>query len=394
MHAYAADDPVFVALETLGQEDTGGALGTFCMSCHAPTAVSTGAAGTAAELADLGREYRGVTCYGCHQIDAVEGDSNGALHYAADGVFRGPIADFVATPAHGQRYDERHDGATLSSSAACGACHDVKLANGAHLERTFAEWKDSLFGQPGPGALSCGACHMPSAEGRAAAVPDAPVRRVHDHSMPGIDVALTDWPETEAQRAGIDRDLRAAVLTGLCVTPGEAGLSIDVTLDNVLVGHAWPSGVTHARRAWVEVIAWQGAEQVYQSGQFADGEPVSREQDPDLWLLGTELHDADGNPVHEPWRAAEVAGELLPFAVTADPSDPRYFHAVTRSYAVAGTADRVTLRLFIQPVGLDILDWLIADGRLDPAVRERMPTLEVTQGAKEWRLADGYGCAR
>jgi len=235
---------------------------------------------------------------------------------------------------------------------------------------------------------------MPSADGRAADVPEAPVRRVHDHSMPGIDVALTDWPEMEAQRAGIDRDLRAAILTGLCVTPGQAGLSVDVTLDNVLVGHAWPSGVTHARRAWVEVIAWQGEVQVYQSGQFAAGEPVSREQDPDLWLLGTELRDAEGDPVHEPWLAAEVVGELLPFAVTADPSDPRYFHAVTRTYAVAATADRVTLRLFIQPVGLDILDWLIADGRLEPAVREHMPTLEVVHGAKEWRLADGYGCAR
>ena len=36
MHAYAADDPVFLAMNKLGQEETGGALGDFCVRCHAP----------------------------------------------------------------------------------------------------------------------------------------------------------------------------------------------------------------------------------------------------------------------------------------------------------------------------------------------------------------------
>ena len=34
MHAHASDDPVFVALEQLGQRETDGALGTFCVGCH------------------------------------------------------------------------------------------------------------------------------------------------------------------------------------------------------------------------------------------------------------------------------------------------------------------------------------------------------------------------
>ena len=43
MHAYAADDPVFVAMNRRGQEETDGALGDFCVNCHAPLAVREGA---------------------------------------------------------------------------------------------------------------------------------------------------------------------------------------------------------------------------------------------------------------------------------------------------------------------------------------------------------------
>ena len=42
MHAYAADDPVFVAMNKRGQRETNGELGTFCVKCHAPMAVANG----------------------------------------------------------------------------------------------------------------------------------------------------------------------------------------------------------------------------------------------------------------------------------------------------------------------------------------------------------------
>src|SRR5678816_89258 len=42
MHAYASDDPVFVAMNKRGQRETGGQLGTFCVKCHAPMAVELG----------------------------------------------------------------------------------------------------------------------------------------------------------------------------------------------------------------------------------------------------------------------------------------------------------------------------------------------------------------
>ena len=101
--------------------------------------------------------------------------------------------------------------------------------------------------------------------------------------------------------------------------------------------------------------------------------------------------------VDEARRVAEVLGlrglKFNPGRQHFDPSDPRFYHAVDRTYLIPAAADRVELRVLIQPVGVDVLDRLIAAGRLDPAVRDRMPTHEVTHAARTWRRSDGYGCA-
>src|SRR6187402_3543695 len=39
MHAYASQDPVFLAMNRRGQAETQGALGSFCVGCHAPLAL-------------------------------------------------------------------------------------------------------------------------------------------------------------------------------------------------------------------------------------------------------------------------------------------------------------------------------------------------------------------
>ena len=53
MHAYAADDPVFVAMNQRGQRETAGALGDFCVKCHAPVAVHDGLTTDGLNLATL-----------------------------------------------------------------------------------------------------------------------------------------------------------------------------------------------------------------------------------------------------------------------------------------------------------------------------------------------------
>src|SRR5579859_7838804 len=100
MHAYASEDPVFVAMNARGQRETGGALGTFCVQCHAPMAVREGATTDGQNLAQLGPKLRGVTCFFCHSVDRVEGANDDPLHLASDLSMRGPFADPVANSAH------------------------------------------------------------------------------------------------------------------------------------------------------------------------------------------------------------------------------------------------------------------------------------------------------
>jgi hypothetical protein len=389
MHAYASDDPVFLATNRLGQRETGGALGTLCVGCHAPIAVATGAFDDPAAIADVPQALHGVTCVACHQIEAVTELHNGALVWADDLALRGAIADPIATPAHGSVYAGLLDGSSLASSAACGACHDVALGD-LGVEQTYVEWSGSVFADDA-GGLSCAGCHMPGHDGPAAQ--GERTRRVHDHGFPGVDTALVAWPGTATQRAQVDRDLGGVLLARLCVQPAAAGVQAAVTLDNAQGGHAFPSGVTHARRAFVELVAAEQGVTTFTSGDYAADEHVPLD-DASVWTLGSRFLGADGGEVGRVWEAAAIERFELPAAVTRDPADPAYYHAVTRTYLVAGAPDRIDLAVHLQAMNVDIIDDLIGTGDLDPEIRDRLVTLELGSTVRQWRRdRDGWGCA-
>src|SRR5690606_24179093 len=149
--------------------------------------------------------------------------------------------------------------------------------------------------------LTCGQCHMTGREGQAAALPGAPLRVVHDHSMPAIDVALTPFPERETQRALVQSALDAALLAKLCVRPLAGGVEAVLSLDNAFAGHSFPSGAAHNRRAWAELVAYAGDQVVYQSGVVPPDQAVALAADPDLWLLHEDAVDAQGQKTYMFW---------------------------------------------------------------------------------------------
>lgn len=393
MHAYASDDPVFLAMNARGQRETNGELGDFCVRCHAPMAVRLGATTDGLNLPDLPRPLQGVTCAFCHLSRASDGDQNNPLELADDGVMRGAIETPYPTAAHESAYELLLDREASQAGSFCGPCHDVKTPAGVYAERTYAEWRGSLFADEWGGrVLPCGGCHMPGRSGVPASTETgSPPRFVHDHTSPGVDLARTPFPEQEAQRAAVEERLRPAIYSQVCVDPALRG--VQVTLDSFMPGHEWPSGAAHHRRAWVELVGWRDGTEVYRSGVVRDDEPVAgREGDPDLWLLRDRLLDADGDLVHMLWEAASYESALLPAPVTSDPADPRFDHSVHRFYTIPGPLpDRVRLRLRLRPIGLEVLDDLVASGDLDPAYRT-VETFDVGS-VKEWRLDEhGYGC--
>ena len=391
MHAYAAEDPLFLAMNARAQRETGGAIGSFCIKCHAPVALATGATTDGTNIADVPRSLRGVTCYFCHSAERVTDTHDAPIDLAKDGVLRGGIPDPASNEAHASAYSPLQDRGDPASSTLCGSCHDIVTPHGVHLERTFAEWKETIFATPSLG-LTCGQCHMDQRAGRAADVPSAPSRSVHAHTFPGVDVALTPVPEKDAQRAAVERSLDSVLQAALCVK-GSGSATIQVVLDNVGAGHSFPSGATQDRRAWVELVAYAGGAPVYQSGVVPEGSHPLALSDPDLWLLRDCLHDENNNEVHMFWEAMSYDSNQLPGPVTNVQSDPRYYltHAM-RTFprptstppTIATMPDRVTMRVRMMPVGLDVIDDLIASGDLDPSVRAEMPTFSLGGADLEW----------
>jgi hypothetical protein len=385
MHAYAADDPVFVAMNARGQRETNGALGNFCVSCHAPMAVRENQTKNGGlDLATVATKYKGITCFFCHTVDAVTADHNDGLHLAADTVIRGPFGDPVANTAHRAGYSPLHDRDHLESAQLCGSCHDVVTPSGVPIERTYDEWKNHTVFSQSPGGDTCGQCHMHQSNTLVpvAQAPGVSGRYYHAHDFPGVDVAVTPFAQADTQKETVKAFLATTLQSSLCVGEGTAGIT--VILDNVSAGHGWPSGSAQDRRAWVEVIAYSGTNVVYQSGVVPDGTPVTTIKDPDLWLLRDCLLDAKNDPVPMFWQAQSPSESYqLPGSMTFDPSNPLFYkthvyQTFPRQTALAGAPDRVTMRVRLQSIGLDVIDDLAASGDLkDPSVRANIPTFDV-----------------
>jgi nitrate/TMAO reductase-like tetraheme cytochrome c subunit len=388
MHAYAGEDPVFLAMNQRGQRETQGQLGSFCVQCHAPMALRRGQTKDGLNLSQVPKKLRGVTCITCHTVSEVQGEHNAPLKWADDGVLRGGIEDPVSSPAHKMAYSPLHDGSKIESAKLCGSCHDVVLANSVHLERTFAEWKKTLFSNPTSGQMtSCNGCHMHSAPGAVVDAKGARVRILHDHSFAAVDVALTDFPERQAQRKHIQADLDSSLIAQLCVEITEtANKRVEVMLQNVAAGHSFPSGATQDRRVWVELVATAAGATIYQSGVVADDQAIATLDDPHLWLLRDQVFDGAGDEVHMFWEVESIVSDLLlgarkDAAAGTAAGETRQ----VRSYWLPSAPDEIKMRVRLRPIGLEVLHDLVSSGDLDPIHLGEMPTFSLQGTELTWR---------
>jgi hypothetical protein len=422
MHAYATDDPVFVAMQKRGQRETSGALGTFCIQCHAPMAVVLGTvtADNAMnfDLSTLPAEQRGVTCYFCHNGESIKDDHNNGLQIALDQTMRGGAKDPppVSSPAHNNKTDPLMASAT-NNSQMCGSCHDVVTPRGVALERTYSEWKTTVFEHDDPAnldPLTCSGCHMQSHKDVIADKPglNVPIRPngFHEHIWPGIDQALTPWPNPDVMATDIARDLDYAITVvgatptgekadaahgGICVTPN-AGGQITVRIDSRGTGHMWPSGAAQDRRAWLELIAYDASNTVvFQSGVVPDDKDPEEINDPNLFGMWDRAMKDDGTEAHFFWEVAtEQTNFLIKPPVTLDQNDPAFDHSTTATFNVPGaqsTIDHITARVRIRPLSLQMLDDLVSSGDLDATIASQIKTLDIPGTQRTWTKAAAMG---
>ena len=216
-------------------------------------------------------------------------------------------------------------------------------------------------------------------------------RKLHPHGAPGVDLAVTPFPEMDTQRAQAQAMLDPLIQPTLCYNT--LTQRMELTLENVTAGHSFPSGATPDRRAWIELTAYAG-EQVLLTSGAADAGPLEGSSDPNLWLMRDCLFDGAGQELKMFWQATTTSGNAVPGSVMQNVNDPMSFNRShpRKQYPETGMLpmmpDRVTLKIHLQAIGDDVLADLVQSGDLDPAIPPMVARYELGGAASfEWTPA-------
>jgi hypothetical protein len=152
---------------------------------------------------------------------------------------------------------------------------------------------------------------------------------------------------------------------------------------------------------WIELLAYDAGGTLIEassSGNIGDLDIEETPEDTQLFLLRDRMFDGEARPVHMFWEAAPSpeypAGYVSNTLAVRTGGLDLGAHFTERQYRVpgrdgTGTPARVTVRLRIRPIGMDVLRDLVASGDLDSAGMAQMPTF--TFGAQlEWKQSDGF----
>jgi hypothetical protein len=181
----------------------------------------------------------------CHTaVEAHANDAPAMMKWEPRGPKLGPFpgSEDGAQPAgivaaisthHTTRYSALHERSEL-----CGACHmSLWPTNALPIDWTYAEWARSPYAERGQ---TCQSCHMPTYSGQAA-TGQSPVRaNLHRHTFPG----------------GGDLELvRGTAVVELQAISHFAGIELEVKVENVKAGHAFPTGNATAPVVKLVIIA-------------------------------------------------------------------------------------------------------------------------------------------
>lgn len=316
MHSHAFHDPVFQALWKIGSQETKGFTDKLCAGCH------TGIGTVSEEVVLKDGEFqvspiakRGVQCDLCHTIikstfleTPTHEPQNASIVVAPGEIKRGPYKDSVS-PFHKTAYSELH-----TRSEFCANCHNVyHPVTNFHIERTYDEWKFSVYAQNG---IQCQDCHMmplkqaieaartlkkQSNPGKACVMgPDRDQLRTHE--FVGANFTVTGLLNSPAHAELARERLKSAAELALTVPESAepANLAtVSVRVINVGAGHNLPTSLTEVRQMWLEVKVRDAAgTTLYHSGAV-DGQGTI---DPKAKMFHAKAVNKQGDHTYKPWE--------------------------------------------------------------------------------------------
>jgi len=214
-HAYTQISPVLQAMQGLVLKLTNGTNGDFCIRCHNPIGMNLGEPLFTSTMERHPASREGVTCVVCHRMPEPYGKVSGRLYVNQGPIFSpvyGPtghdeLKRVIGSPDYSVNTDPDKPGRgihgdvvkfeRITTSAFCGTCHDVTLADNLRLEEAFSEWKNSPAAAKG---ITCQDCHMSTEPGKPSGyafgpaaivggVPTHPRQRT-DHRFAGPDYSV------------------------------------------------------------------------------------------------------------------------------------------------------------------------------------------------------------
>jgi hypothetical protein len=399
MHAYATQDPVFIAMNTKGMAETEGRLGQFCVQCHAPVAslkeMLPVVVRDGRHVMDLDPTNpfvaHGIQCVTCHSIESVQGTQNAQLTLSEQTYF-GPTGSEAAKAAHPMMKSALFSD-PAQKSILCGSCHDVLNPNGARLEATFSEWYANAFNDPrNPDKhRTCQDCHMPVYRGQITI--DGPEKDLHAHTFVGVDQALIPGFPGKVEQARLVRELLqdcAELEVRYNGLDENANAAVVVSVENINNGHNLPSGSTADRQVWVHLRVSDGAGNlVYESGMFdangdlmdgVVGHSIDPDGDPELFAFGQFIYGANGEHVSFPWQAHSYTDNLI------GPGQRKWRDYLIPLRLFEGRTIRVEAVLKYRTFPPFLIRNLVDDGLLNPDDMEAIPVIEMERVETEFTL--------
>ncbi len=316
MHSNAFVDPVFTALWKLGAKETDGLTDNLCGGCHAGVGVVSNDLtfkNGEFQTSDIAKE--GVHCDLCHTIKESSSHKtptnepqNASIVLAPGNVKRGPYKD-SESPHHETAYSELH-----TKSEFCANCHQVfHPINNFHIERTYDEWKYSVYAQKG---IQCQDCHMMPVEKAIEAAktlkrpknPGKPCINGPDrdnmftHEFVGANFTVPALLGSEKHAGIAEARLKSAAELKLMAPqsskPGGM-VTVNVKVTNIGAGHNLPTSLTEVRQMWLDVrVTDKNGKNIFSSGALDAQGNIEK----DSRIFNAYSVDKDGKHTVKPWE--------------------------------------------------------------------------------------------
>lgn len=416
MHSNAFKDPVYQALWALA-EKADPEMHNHCGTCHTPVGITTKTVefhpdeGLHGKFTGPPMAEQGVSCDVCHTISGTNLEKTAVLEHGNASFIVSPGNKKRATlvdaksPFHETEYSEHH-----SKSDFCGNCHNIfHPGNNFPIERTYDEWKYSIYAQNG---IQCQDCHMvpvdiankvadtltrpedlndPSLEGFAAL--GGKWRKViHKHGFVGgnavVTAAINAGKEGDIKREDLGKNsnyaeaikrLQSVASLKFYIQNGDDHLHrLKVKVTNERAGHHLPTSLTEVRQVWLEVVVKDDkGRELMRSGSLNPDNDLPK----DTVIFNAHAVDENGQDTIFPW-------EIVRF-VDINTIPPKGYKYGKYYFNVADDATEftVTATLHYRSFAQSTADLLLGKGAVKvPSVE--MVKLEKTYKVGELKVAD------